>query len=146
VTASHGPDPSGPGRDQPGSVDEPTEVVPVVGRGATTIADRVVEKIAVRAVSEVDAATGVARTILGVPIGSTDETSHARVDATVDGGLVSVRVTMSVTWPTSVRHVTTRVRDHVTGRIESLTALHVAEVDITVPTLRVAESRHSRVQ
>jgi len=114
--------------------------------GTTTIADRVVEKIASRAVTEVESATGAARTVLGVPLGGTDDHTPARVEATVDGGIVSVRVSMSVRWPRSVREVTTEVREHVTGQVERLTALTVAEVDITVPTLLQAESRQSRVQ
>lgn len=104
-------------------------------RGRTRIADRVVEKIAARAVAEVDNATGVARQLLGVRLGSPGPGSAARVDAEVDGGVVTVRAAMAVRWPAPVRAVTRQVRTHVTERVESLTGLRVEQVDIDVTTL-----------
>ena len=104
-------------------------------RGRTRIADRVVEKIAARAVAEVDNATGVARSVLGVRLGSANATSTANVSATVDGGVVEVKAVMSVQWPAPVRAVTRRVRTNVTDRVQNLTGLQVQYVDIEVTTL-----------
>lgn len=104
-------------------------------RGRTRIADRVVEKIAARAVAEVDRATGTPRQILGVRLGGTAADTRARVVADVDGGVVTVSVAMAVRWPAPVREVSRQVRAHVTGRLEDLTGLRVAQVDIDVPTL-----------
>lgn len=104
-------------------------------RGRTRIADRVVEKIAARAVAEVDAATGAARQVLGVSLGSTGPDTRARVDADVDGGVVIVRASMAVRWPASVRAVTRQVRANVTDRVQTLTGLSVEYVDIEVPDL-----------
>lgn len=116
-------DPADGGENDPGS------------RGRTRISDRVVEKIAARAVAEVDRATGTPRHLLGVRLGSTGSDTPARVDADVDGGIVTVAVTMAVQWPAPIRTVTRQVRAHVTERLETLTGLQVAQVDIDVPTL-----------
>jgi uncharacterized alkaline shock family protein YloU len=110
-------------------------VADAAGRGRTRIADRVVEKVASQAVAEVDNATGVARRVLGVNLGSAGPDSQARVDAEIDGSVVTIRVSMAVRWPASVRTVTRQVRTHVTGRVRDLTGLHVAYVDVTVPVL-----------
>lgn len=115
------------------------------GPGSTTIADRVVERVAARAVSEVDDAGGVARQVLGVPLGSTDENTPARVSADVDGGIVSVQVLLAVVWPSPVRAVTRRVREHVIARVEQLTGLRVADVDIEVSHLLTHTPTASRV-
>ena len=104
-------------------------------RGRTRIADRVVEKIAARAVAEVDNATGVARQALGVRLGSAGPDRAARVDAEVDGGVVTVLASMAVRWPAPVRTVTRQVRAHVTDRVQSLTGLRVEQVDIDVTSL-----------
>jgi uncharacterized alkaline shock family protein YloU len=115
----------------------PADAAPVDAetRGATTIADRVVEKIAAQAVAEVDCATGATRRVLGVGVGTTSQATPARVHADVDGHLVMVRVSMSVVWPASVRAVTRQVRSNICERVHTLAGLEVAEVDIDVPTL-----------
>lgn len=116
------------------------------GPGRTSVADRVVNKVAARAVAEVESATGTARHLLGVSLGPTTEQTQARVDATVDGGLVTVRVEIAVAWPNSVRHVTRQVREHLTRRVEELTDLRVAEVDIEVPHLLTEAREPARAE
>lgn len=123
--------------DRPGPVDE---------RGTTTIADRVVERIAAQAVAEVDRAAGATRKVLGVSLGTTDETTKAMVSATVDGGLVSVRVVLAVRWPHPVREVTREVREHVMDRVGALTGLRVADVDIEVAEMLTAAAPPRRVR
>lgn len=113
-------------------------------RGRTRIADRVVEKIAARAVAEVDNATGVARSVLGVRLGSAGPGSTANVSADVDGGVVAVKAVMSVRWPAPVRTVTRQVRANVTNRIQDLTGLHVQYVDIQVTALLTASGDEDR--
>jgi uncharacterized alkaline shock family protein YloU len=113
-------------------------------RGRTRIADRVVEKIAARAVAEVDNATGVARTVLGVRLGSAGPDSTADVSATVDGGVVEVKAVMSVQWPAPVRTVTRQVRANVTERVQNLTGLRVQYVDIEVTTLLTSDRDDDR--
>jgi len=116
------------------------------GPGATVIADRVVERIAAQAVAEVDRATGVARQVLGMSFGSTDEHTRARVSADVDGGVVAVQVGLAVMWPSSITTVTRQVREHVTSRVQQLTGLQVADVDIDVTELLTTTTPPARVQ
>jgi uncharacterized alkaline shock family protein YloU len=111
----------------------------VDGRGRTTVSERVVEKIAARAVDEVEAAAGTPRALLGMRLGSPRPGTRAHVDASVYDGVVHVRVSMSVRWPESVRSVAAAVRARVAEQVETLTGMRVAAVDIEVPTLLTAE-------
>lgn len=104
-------------------------------RGVTVIRDRVVERIAARVVSELDLATGAPPELLGMRVGPVRAGSPARVDATVSGDLVGVRIAMSVRWPAPVRRVTRNVRRQVTERLARLTGLRVGWVDIDVTAL-----------
>ena len=104
-------------------------------RGALTIADRVVQKVAAQAVTEVDRATGAPRLVLGQRLGAARPNAPARTDAQVDGHLVTVRVSLAVEWPAPVREVAAQVRRHVTHRVLELTGLDVVEVDVDVPAL-----------
>jgi len=106
---------------------------PVEARGGLQIGDRVVEKIAARAVSEVEYATGVSRQLLGLGRGRSRTT--ARVLASVDGDIATLQVTMTVLWPASVPEVTQRVREHVASRLAEFASLRTAEVDIEVAAL-----------
>ncbi len=115
-------------------------------RGTTKISDRVVEKIAQQAVREIDLATGAPRSVLGVSLGSDDEEHDARVDAHVDGSLVTVAVTMAVRWPASVRQVAEQLRRHLGERITGLTSLEVAEVDVDVTNLVTGRKPAPRVR
>jgi uncharacterized alkaline shock family protein YloU len=115
-------------------------------RGTTHIADKVVERIAARAVSEIDGATGAPRVILGQTLGSTTEKTSARASAQVDGDTVMIDVAMAVQWPSPIREVTSRVRERVAARVGELTGLSVLEVDIDVATLLTDEPRAPRVR
>lgn len=127
-----------------GAVDEPGQ------RGSLTIADRVVEKVASQAVTEVDLATGTPRTVLGKTLlGRTPEPDPdrpARADAHVDGDLVTVAVTLAVQWPAPVRQVADEVRRHLTARIGDLTGLQVAQVDVDVTALVTGRRPAPRVR
>ncbi|SDN79542.1 Uncharacterized conserved protein YloU, alkaline shock protein (Asp23) family [Klenkia soli] len=103
-------------------------------RGRTTIADRVVERIAAAAAAEVDAATGTARRVLGVAVSSAD---RPRVSARVHGEEATVEIDMSVSWPAPVRQVTRRVREHVGERLVTLVGLRSARIDVHVAALVV---------
>lgn len=104
-------------------------------RGRTTVSDTVVRKVAARAATEVEQATGASRRWFGIPVGRVPEASPARVDVEVDGDVATVYVAMSVQWPASVREVSRRVRSHVTEELSRQTGLTVAEVDIDVTAL-----------
>ncbi|HEX6499416.1 MAG TPA: Asp23/Gls24 family envelope stress response protein [Micromonosporaceae bacterium] len=115
---------------------------PAEARGSLDLAERVVEKIATQAVSEIEYATGVSRQVLGV--GRRRSRTSARVSAMVDGDIATVRITMSVVWPAPVPEVTQQVRDHVAARLVELTSLRVAEVDIEVAGLPTSYGPRAR--
>lgn len=110
------------------------------GPGRTRIAPKVVERLAQRTVEGLDRAFGSSRHLLGVKVGSLNEDTPARVNATVDGDLATVRVAMAVRWPNSVRQVTRQARQEIRADVTRFTGLRVAQVDITVPELLGAEA------
>lgn len=104
-------------------------------RGALTIDDVVVEKVAVAATGEVEHVGGAVRRVLGVPTGREDGDGAPRVSAKVSGEVVALEVRLSVSYPASVRGVTGAVRAHVRDRVHALTDLTVSRVDISVASL-----------
>jgi uncharacterized alkaline shock family protein YloU len=118
------------------SSDGEVALPPAEARGGLQIADRVVERIAARAVSEVEHATGVSRQLLGLGRGRSRTT--ARVSASVDRDIATLQVTMTVLWPASVPEVTQRVREHIASRLAELASLRTVEVDIEVAGLPTA--------
>lgn len=113
--------------------------------GRLHIADRVVERVAAHAVSQVDSATGARRQVLGRSLGSTGADTRARVDAEVTGDVVTVRVSLSVAWPQSIRSVTAQVRRAVVDDVHRTTGLSVGQIDIHVPTLLTETTEKRRV-
>lgn len=114
-------------------------------RGRTSIAGRVVEKIAARAVDEIGPAGGAARRLLGVPLGVEDGRGKAQAVAELDGEIAVVAVRMSITYPAPIRHTAEAARDRVIIRVGELTGLQVKQVDIDITRLTPPTS-HSRVQ
>ena len=119
---------------------------PAAGRnelGAITIDDSVVTKIASRAAAEEPDAGAAAprllrRSLAGagrLGLRDTSITELPKTSAHVDGSTVIVELTISVRWPCSVPAVTQAVRHRVRARVEALTGLHVAEVNIAVTDL-----------
>ncbi len=104
-------------------------------RGQTAIADRVVARVAARAVAEVEQTGGAARQVIGVAIGRETGEGMARVSARVDGHLAMIEMRLSLTYPAPVRTLTREVRRHVTERVTGLTGLEVRHVDIEVARL-----------
>jgi uncharacterized alkaline shock family protein YloU len=108
-------------------------------RGRLTIADRVVERVAVYAAAEVD---GVAR------VGSTLEHAvgrrYPKADAQVAGQRVRVSVEIAVEWPAALSQVTGSVRRTVRDRVESLVGLEVDAVDVTAAKVVQLDPRTRR--
>ncbi len=113
-------------------------------RGALTIADQVVEKIAATALGEVEHLGGAAKRVLGVALGSDDPDRSARVQARVDGSVVTLEVGCSVAYPAPVGAVTEQARSVLIERVEELTGLSVRQVDITVTSLTSTVSTSRR--
>ena len=104
-------------------------------RGQTAIADRVVTRLAARAVAEVEQAGGAARQLIGVAIGRQTGEGMARVSARIDGRLAMIELRLSLAYPAPVRALTREVRRHVIERVTGLTGLEVRHVDIEVARL-----------
>jgi uncharacterized alkaline shock family protein YloU len=108
---------------------------PVDGRGRTTIDRQVIEAIAVRIASEERGVGGAARRVLGVAVTGEHAEQAPRVEATVAGEVVSLRIRLSVTYPDPVHEVTDRVRRRLVDRVGELTGKRVGMVDIIVAAL-----------
>jgi uncharacterized alkaline shock family protein YloU len=104
-------------------------------RGRTTIADRVVARIATRAVSEVGQTGGAARQLIGLTVGRQTGEGPARVSARVNGNLALIEMRLSLAYPAPVRSLTREVRRHVIERVTTLTGIEVRHVDIEVTRL-----------
>lgn len=108
---------------------------PPEDRGATTIEDRVIEAMAARITRDEPGVGGAARRVLGVAVTGEDAERAPRVEATVAGEVVSLRVRLSVTYPAPVHAVTDRVRHRLIDRIGELTGKTVGVVDVVVAAL-----------
>jgi uncharacterized alkaline shock family protein YloU len=115
-------------------------------QGQTRVADQVLQRIATYALSEVDEVGGVARRVLGVPLGQDRTAAKPRVQAHVDGRIATLQMTVSVVYPAPVRQVAHRVRDHVAGRVAEFTGLDVRQVDGEVASLVQERSQGRRVR
>jgi len=132
----------------PGDPGQPTADLPraplVTSRGETIISPGVVEKIAIRAASEVDGVGGVVRAGLSRLLPwSVGGDPAARASAEVVAETVSVDLTVNVLYPQPVASVTNRVREQVSRRLIELCGLRTTEVNISVPAL-VAPARSQR--
>jgi uncharacterized alkaline shock family protein YloU len=95
-------------------------------RGRTEISDRVITKIACSAAMEVPEVRDVRPR--GLPW--TRASSGA-----VHGDQVTLRLNVSVGYPSPLRAVATRLREHVTRRVAAQTGLDVTRLDITMTDL-----------
>lgn len=104
-------------------------------RGRTTIADRAIEAMVARITSDEPGVGGAARRLLGVAVTGADADRSPRVEATVAGEVVSLRVRLSVTYPDPVHTVTDRLRRRLIDRVGELTGKQVGVVEIIVDAL-----------
>ena len=110
-------------------------------RGRTTIAVRVVTRVAARAVAEVEQTGGAARQLIGITIGPQTGEGTARVSARTDGHLAMIQLRLSLAYPAPVRALTREVRRHVIERVAGLTGFEVRHVDIEVVSLLRGRNR-----
>jgi len=113
----------------------PTPLAVPGQRGRTTIADRVVTKVATRAVAEVAQTGGAARQLLGITLGRQTGEGPARVTARVDGNLAMIEMRLTLAYSAPVRSLSREVRRHVMERVTALTGIEVRHVDIEVVRL-----------
>ena len=115
-------------------------------RGRLSIADRVVERVAGYAVSQVNAAMAAPRRVLGVNVGDARPEEQASVDARVHGDIATVEATIAVRWPASVRSVGDAVRRRVRDDVAHITGVRVEQVDLDIVSMSVPAARPRRVQ
>ncbi|TFV64138.1 Asp23/Gls24 family envelope stress response protein [Geodermatophilus sp. DF01-2] len=115
-------------------------------RGSLTVADRVVERVAGYAVTQVEGASAAPRRLLGVSVGDVREDKEASVDARVDGHIATVDATVAIGWPASIRTVAARIRQRIREDVELMTGVRVAQVDIDVVSLSAPSTHPRRVQ
>ena len=108
-------------------------------RGSLTIAQKVVEKVAVVAASQVD---GVAD--IGSVLERTLGRDYPRAEARVAGDRVRLSVDIAVVWPAALPSVAVAVRDAVSERVSSLVGLQVDAVDVTAGKVVQAQPRQTR--
>jgi len=111
------------------------------GRGATTVADGVVAKIAGIAIQEIEGVYalggGAARAIgsLRERVGQKDLTQGVNVE--VGQTQVAVDVTLVVEYPHALQKVADDARDAVYTAIEDLVGMEVTEVNVTITDIHV---------
>lgn len=109
---------------------------PLVARGKTVINDSVVAKItglAVRDVPGVHALGGGAARALGAIREAMNNTDHSQgVSVQVDGGQVTVDLSIVADYPAALQQVAEDARNAVIEAIETLVGLQVAEVNVTI--------------
>lgn len=112
------------------------------GRGATTVADGVVAKIAGIAIQEIDGVYalggGAARALgnLREKVGQKDLTQGVSVE--VGQTQVAVDVTLVVEYPHPLQQVADDARDAVYRAVEDLVGMEVTEVNVTITDIHVA--------
>lgn len=111
-------------------------------RGRTVIADAVVERIAVRAASDVD---GVEHA--GSGLGKVVGRQYPKASVEVAGNHARLSVEIAVSWPHPLAQVCASVRDAVTGRLAELTGMDIDAVHVTAAKVVLPEpSTPRRVQ
>ncbi|MGW7284500.1 Asp23/Gls24 family envelope stress response protein [Streptomyces sp. NPDC054847] len=108
--------------------DAPAGRVPPSDRGSTTIADRVVAKIAARAAREA---------LPGVP----DDGAPPHAMVVVHHETARVRVSLELEYPTDIGAQCGAVRRRVIERVKALAGMEVPEVAVHVERLHSALSR-----
>jgi uncharacterized alkaline shock family protein YloU len=120
-------------------------------RGALTIADRVLEKIASVAASEVAHVAGprhliVRRSRRATGPGTPGGGRRPRASVHVGGREVRVRLALSVDYPEPVDQVCKQVRSRVAARLWELAGARLTRVDVDVATLTSKRGRTIRAR
>jgi uncharacterized alkaline shock family protein YloU len=108
--------------------------------GTTTVAPRVVEKLAARAAANVPGAHEV--TIHGLPsLLAPLHRTTTTADADIEGDTIRLVLHIEVEWPAPLASVARRARDEVRSTILDLVGLDVGAVEVRVEHLVGAQPR-----
>ena len=111
-------------------------------RGRTTLADRVIRKVAIQAALEIRHCAGVDRTALGVKVGR----ASVNAAAVTDGAITGLSLTLAVEYPAPIIATTREIRSRVQQRVQTLCGLAVDHIDITVADLPYPDRKKGRVR
>ncbi|RJL33186.1 Asp23/Gls24 family envelope stress response protein [Bailinhaonella thermotolerans] len=103
--------------------------LPPEERGRTRVGENVVARVAARAATEVDHASGLDQRVIRLGSGHDRD---AKAAASVTGDVAVLRLHIAVDYPSPVCQVADAVRRHVTRRVHGLTGLRVEHVDVDV--------------
>lgn len=119
---------------------------PVVGRGRTVVADRVLERLAARIALDVP---GVVRHSSGPPLSGLG-TDLLEASAETAGERVRLRLRLAVRWEVPAHEVAAQVREQVRERLGATTGKSIDRVDVVVgallPSSRVPQDEGRRVR
>lgn len=101
-------------------------------RGRTVVPERVVAKIAGRAVSEVGGTRDLTGRLGGLVGGGS---GPARAHVRLSGTHVTLRLVIAVRYPSPLRSTAREVRAHVKKRVEEHTGMTVQHIDIEIGEL-----------
>ena len=108
-------------------------------RGRLSIADRVVEQVAVLAARQVE---GVA--VLGSALERAVGRNFPRAQAHVAGRRVRLVMQVAVLWPSALPEVSAQVRESVRDKVSALVGMHVDAVDVSVAKVVHAQPHQTR--
>ena len=103
-------------------------------RGRLVLPERVIEKIAGQAASEVAVASGRSGGLLGIGA-DPDPAARPRVEVDLSAVSADLSIKVGIAYPGSIRAATQQLREHVTRRVEELTGVDIRRVDIDVTFL-----------
>ncbi len=106
-------------------------------RGQTSIPAKVVARVAEQAAYEVPGVGSSAGGVLGLGAHRDFET-RPTVEAEVYNGTVVLRLDVGLVFPTALAPALSRLRSHVSARVDELTGLSVGRLDVTVSWLHAA--------
>lgn len=109
--------------------------------GKTTIADKVLERLATGAALEVP---GVLRHRPGPDVLAAVTSDAPRATVEVAGERVRIDLKVAVEWEASAREVAAELRRHVADQVGRVTGKHVDRVDVTVGALVPARTKTGR--
>lgn len=134
-----------PTAEEDGAADLP-ELPEAAERGSLTVAEKVVERVAGHAITQIPGAGAAPRRLLGVTVGEARPDTEATVTARVDGHTAVLKAVVAIAWPHSVRAVTDRLREHVRVEVHRIADIEVAQIDLEVVSFAAAATPAPRVK
>lgn len=109
-------------------------------RGRLILPEKVIEKIAGQAATEIGAAHGRSGGVLGVG-SEPDPAARPKVEVDLSTDSADLAIAVGIAYPQSIRQATQQIRDHVITRVGALTGVQVHRVDVDVTFLRVGSDQ-----